>query len=229
MVRKTREGGASGKPALRPLVLLVDADGLRRSRLARALVTEGFDVRITLGEFDDSERPRLAIVHVEKESAGGSGILRALVDGYPRVPIMLRAAHPAAAEAQAQQLGLQVVQAFPSNESFKEIIARAKEMVIGTAHTIPPPPPTLPSPGGDSSSERLKPEALRRVPMLLVSREDVGWFDGDPQEGALLALIDGRSDLYALAVRCGVDEATALRLADALVARGLVALEEPIN
>jgi len=208
-------------------VLLVDADGLRRSRLARALVTEGFDVRITIGEFDDSERPRLAIIHVDQESGKRSGILRALLDGYPRVPVMLRAAHPAAAAAHAQQLGLQVVQAFPSTESFKDVIARAKEMVIGTARTIPPPPPLSPAAGGGTSSERLKPEALRRVPILLVSREDVGWFDGDPQEGALLAIIDGRSDLYALSIRCGVDEATALRLADALVARGIVALEEP--
>jgi hypothetical protein len=221
MVRKTREGGASGKPALRPLVLLVDGDALTRSRLARALVTEGFDVRVALGDFDDAERPRLAIVHADDQS----GILRALLDGYPKVPVLLRSAHPAAAAAHAQQLGLQIVHALTSTESFKEVIARAKEMVIGTAHTIPPPPPT--ERDGRSSAERLKPEALRRVPILLVSRQDVGWFDGDPQEGELLASIDGHSDLHALSLRCGVDEATALRLVDALVARGLVALEEP--
>jgi len=225
MVRKTREGGASGKPALRPLVLLVDADALTRSRLARALVSEGFDVRVALKDFDDAERPRLAIVHLDDNSGTRSEILRALLDGYPKVPVMLRATSPATAAAQAQQLGVQVVQAFSSNDSFKDVIARAKEMVIGTAHTIPPPPPT--ERDGRSSAERLKPEALRRVPILLVSREDVGWFDGDPQEGALLTSVDGHSDLHALSIRCGVDEATALRLADALVARGLVALEEP--
>jgi hypothetical protein len=140
---------------------------------------------------------------------------------------MLRAAHPAAAEAQAQQLGVQVVQAFLATESFKDLVARAKEMVLGTAHTIPPPPASETSKDGRSSFERLKPETLRRIPILLVAREDVGWFDGDPQEGALLASVDGRSDMHALAVRCGMDEPTALALFDALVARGLVALEEP--
>ena len=225
MVRKTREGGASGKPALRPLVLLVDADALTRSRLARALVSEGFDVRLALKDFDDAERPRLAIVQLDAQSGTRPEILRALLDGHPKVPVMLRASNPAAATALAQQLGVQVVQAFSSNESFKEVTARAKEMVIGTAHTIPPPPST--ERDGRSSTERLKPETLRRIPILLVSREDVGWFDGDPQEGALLARIDGRSDLYALAIRCGVDDATALRLVDALVARGLVELDEP--
>jgi hypothetical protein len=223
MVRKTREGGASGKPALRPLVLLVDADALNRSRLARQLVSEGFDVRVAIDEFDDAERPRLAIVHVEEPSGTRSEILRALLDRHPKVPVMLRAANPAAATAHAQQLGVQVVQAFSSTESFKDLIARAKEMVVGTAHTVPPPPTER----DRSSVERLKPEALRRVPILLVSREDVGWFDGDPQEGQLLASIDGHADLHALSIRCGVDDVTALRLVDELVARGLVALEEP--
>lgn len=223
MVRKTREG-ASGKPAtLRPLVLLVDADALSRSRLARALVSEGFDVRLALGDFDDAERPRLAIVHLDEQSGKRSGILRALLDGYPKVPVMLRAEHPAAAAAHAQRLGLKVVQAFPSTESFKDVIARAREMVVGRARTLAPPS----SEDGRASFERLKPKALRRVPILLVAREDVGWFDGDPQEKALLASIDGRSDLHALALRCGLDEPTALRLVDALVARELVALEDP--
>jgi hypothetical protein len=227
MVRKTRrEGGAFGKPALRPLVLLVDADVLSRSRLARALVTAGFDVRVALGDFDDAERPRLAIVHLDEQSEERSRILRALLDGHPKVPVMLRATHPEAAAAFAQQLGVQVVQAFLPTDSFKDVIARATEMVVGTARTIPPPELAPPS-DGRASSERLKPDSLRRVPILLVSREDVGWFDGDPQEGALLAKVDGRSDLHALALRCGVDETTALRLIDALVVRGLVALEDP--
>jgi hypothetical protein len=208
-------------------VLLIDTDALTRSRLARALVSEGFDVRVALGDFDDAERPRLAIVHVDDKSETRAEILRALLDGFPKVPVMLRAAHPAAAEAQAQQLGVQVVQAFTATESFKDLIARAKQMVLGTAHTIPPPPASETSKDGRSSFERLKPEALRRIPILLVAREDVGWFDGDPQEGALLASVDGRSDMHALAVRCGMDEPTALALFDALVARGLVALEEP--
>jgi hypothetical protein len=226
MVRKTREGGASGKPtALRPLVLLVDADALSRSRLARALVREGFDVRVALGDFDDAERPRLAIIHLDEQSDNREGILGALLDGYPRVPVMLRAANPAAAAAQAKQLGVQVVQAFLASESFKDVIARAKQMVVGTDHTVPPPAPA--SEDGSSSFERIMPQALRRVPFLLVSREDVGWFDGDPQEGALLTSIDGHSDLHALSVRCGLDETTALRIIDTLVARGLVGLEEP--
>jgi hypothetical protein len=226
MVRKTREGEVFGKPALRPLVLLVEADVLSRSRLARALVSEGFDVRLTLGDFDDAERPRLAVVRVDREFGNASGILPALFHGYPSVPVLLRADDPAAAAGHARQLGLQVVLAFPSTASFKDILACAKETAIGAADTIPPPTP--PPPAGDrTSSERLKSEALRRVPILLVSRADVGWFDGDPQEGALLASVDGRSDLHALSIRCGVDDATALRVVDALVVRGIVALEEP--
>ncbi len=220
---KTR-GRASERPAApRPLALLVDADALSRSRLARALVSEGFDVRLALGDFDDAERPRLAIVHVDDEAGKRSEILRALLDGYPRVPVMLRAPHPEVAAAHAQRLGVQVARAFSSADSFRDLIARAKEMVLGIARTMPPP-------GADedrSSFERLKPEALGRVPTLLVAHEDVGWFDGDPQEGALLQAIDGHSDLRALAERCGLDEPTALRLVDALVTRGLVALEDP--
>ncbi|HEX8796082.1 MAG TPA: hypothetical protein VF765_34265 [Polyangiaceae bacterium] len=221
MVRKTRKG-ASGTPALlRPLVLLVDGDALSRSRLARAMVTEGFDVRLALGDFDDAERPRLAVVHVD-ESGKQSGMLRALLDGFPKVPVMLLAAHPVAAAAHARRLGVQVVHAFAATDPFKDVIAKAKETALGISRTMPPP-----SDDGRSSFQRLKPEALRRVPILLVSHEDVGWFDGDPQEGALLAIIDGHSDLHALAQRCGVDEPTALKLVDALVTRGLVALEDP--
>jgi hypothetical protein len=219
MVRQTREKPA----ALRPLVLLVDADAVSRSRFARALVSEGFDVRLALGDFDDAERPRIAIVHLDNESEKRSEILRALLDGYPKVPVMLRASHPEAAAALAQQLGLHVAHAFSPNESFGDVIARAKRMVVGVARTVPPPP----AKDGRSSFERLKPQALRRVPILLVNREDVGWFDGDPQEGALLKSVDGHSDLYALAIRCGLDEPTALKIVDALVARGLVALDEP--
>ncbi len=223
MVRKTRQR-ASDKPAApRPLALVVDADALSRSRLARALVSEGFDVRLALGDFDDAERPRLAIVHMDEESGERSGILRALLDGFPKVPVIVRAEHPAVAAAHAQQLGLHVVQAFATTDSFKDILARAKEMVVGMARTVPPPA------GSDdrTSFERLKPQALRRIPILLVAREDVGWFDGDPQEAALLASVDGHSDLHALATRCGLDEPTALKLVDALVTRGLVVLEEP--
>lgn len=217
-------GRASARPAApRPLALLVDTDALSRSRLARALVSEGFDVRLALGDFDDAERPRLAIVHLDEQSGKRSGILRALLDGFPKVPVMLRAEHPAAAEAHAQQLGVQVVQAFATTDAFKDLIARAKEMVASMARTVPPPA------GSDdrSSFERLKPEALRRIPILLVAREDVGWFDGEAQEAALLASVDGRSDLHALAIRCGLDEPTALKLVDALVTRGLIVLEEP--
>jgi len=226
MVRKTGERGVLGKPALRPLVLLVDADVLSRARLARALVSEGFDVRLTLGDFDDAERPRLAVVHLDWDSGRSPGILPALIDAHPLVPVLIRAANPATAVAHAQRLGLQVMQGFPSTGSFKDLVARAKEMVMGAADTIPPPSSPPPA-GGSPSSERLKPESLRRVPVLLVSRQDVGWFDGDPLEGMLLTNIDGRSDLQALSIRCSLDEATALRLVDALVVRGLVVLEDP--
>jgi hypothetical protein len=218
MVRKTLEKPA----ALRPLVLLVDADAVSRSRLARALVSEGFDVRLAIGDFDDAERPRIAIVHLDAESAQRSEILHALLDGCPKVPVMLRASYPEAAAAHAQQLGLQVVHAFSSTDSFGDIIARAKQLVVGVSRTVPPP-----AKDGRSSFERLKPEALRRVPILLVGKADVGWFEGDPQEAALLKSVDGHSDLYALAVRCGLDEPTTLKIVDALVMRGLVALDEP--
>lgn len=223
MVRKTRDAAPHEPLAPRPLVLLVDADAVGRSRLARALVTEGFDVRLALADFDDAERPRLAIVHLDARSGTGSEILRALLDGCPRVPVMLRAARPETAAVQARRLGLQVARAFASTDSFGDVIAGAKELVVGVARTIRPPAED----DGRSSFERIKPEALRRVPILLVSHEDVGWFEGDPQQSALLCSIDGHSDLYALALRCGLDEAAALKVADGLIARGLVALLEP--
>lgn len=224
MARKTRDTASAQPIALRPLVLLVDADALSRSRLARALVTEGFDVRLALADFDDAERPRLAIVHLDAEPARGSGILRAMLDGFPRVPVMLRAAHPEAAAVQARRLGLQVARALATTDSFGEVIARAKEVVFSVASTLRPP---AAEDDGRSSFERLKPEAMRRVPVLLVSHEDVGWFQGDPRESALLAIVDGRSDLHGLAIRCGLDEEAALKVVDALITRGLLTLREP--
>jgi ActR/RegA family two-component response regulator len=224
MARKTRDTASAQPAALRPLVLLVDADALSRSRLARALVTEGFDVRLALADFDDAERPRLAIVHLDAQPAGGSGILAALLDRCPKVPVMLCAAHPEAAAIQARRLGLHVARALATTDSFGQVIARAKEMFFSVASTLRPP---AAEDDGRSSFERIKPEATRRVPVLLVSRGDVGWFDGDPQERALLASVDGRSDLHALAIRCGLDEETALKVADALITRGLLTLREP--
>jgi hypothetical protein len=223
MGSETRDTSSGESAALRPLVLLIDPDALSRARLARALVSEGFDVRLALDDFDDAERPRLAIVHLGDRAGNRSDVLGALVDGYPKVPVMLRATSPAVASAEAARLGVQVVQAFPDTEAFRDIVARARQMVVGVAHTVPPPA----AQDGRSSFERLTTEALRRVPTLLIAHDDVGWFDGDPEERTLLTSIDGRSDLHALANKCRFDEPTALRLVDVLVARGLVALEDP--
>lgn len=207
---------------VRPLVLLVDSDSVSRSRLARALVSDGFDVRLALGDFADAERPWLAIVHLDEQSGKASGALRALYDGFPKVPVMLRTNHPTAAAAHAKRIGLQVAEAFPTSESVRDVVLRAKQMVVGVAKTNPP---STMQEGRSPSSRRLAASALKRVPVLLVGRQDIGWFDGDPQEAALLAAIDGHSDLRALAARCGFDHPTVLRIVDALVLRGLVALE----
>jgi len=211
------------EPPPRPLVLLLDDDAVTRAALARLLVTGGFDVRVTMAPHDASERPQLAIVQVDAASAERT---RALLEGpvAARLPIVVRSPDPERAAAQTAALGGRVVAACASGTSLGAVVAYARSLVEAAEPTT-----ASPEDDGRTSRERIVPEALRRVPVLLVAREDVGWFDGDPCEAALLASIDGRADVATLAARVQSSEGDVLRMLDTLVQRCLIRLEVPVD
>jgi hypothetical protein len=211
----------------RPLVLVLDADPLMRADLSRALVSYGFDVCTSLEEPDASGRPGLAIVHAAASGAGDSDAsLQALARTHPGLPVIVRADSPRRAAELASRLGFDVVEAYEATMPFRSIIARARAFVAARARADSSASFEV---DGPRSADRIVPEAMRRVPVLLIPAEDIGWFDGTEQEAALLGVIDGRSDLAALARRCGLTSVDALRVVEMLVTRALVRLEGPAS
>jgi hypothetical protein len=198
------------------IVLLVEPSALRRAALSRALVAAGFDVR-SLESLGTALTPRFAIVNLEDlKEKDADTLLAALLDPLCDVPLMLRSSHPGDAEEGARILGLNCALSVAKDTLEREVVARACQWCrSGPA-------------GGDDSGrksfERIAPAALKRVPVLGVGRDDLGWYEADSDQASFLASVDGRRDLEAIAARTGLAPAVVLSAAETLVEEGLVVL-----
>lgn len=201
--------------AERQVVLLVEPSAHHRAALARALVAAGFDVR-SLDTLGPGRTPRIAIVNLEDlKEKDADVLLAALLDAHRDVPLVLRSSDPADAAAGARTLGLNVALSFAKDALEREVVARVCQWChSGSAG------------GGDGpkSAERLAPAMLKRVPSLVVGRNDLTPYRSDPDQASFLASIDGRRNLEAIATRTGMTPSVVLTVARKLVERRIVVL-----
>jgi hypothetical protein len=201
------------------VVLLVEPSALHRAAFARALVTAGFYVR-SLDALGTASTPRFAIVNLEdmKEDDADT-LLAALLGPYHDVPLILLSSDPIDAEEGARTLGLNVALSFAKDALERDIVARVCEWWRSGSEDVD---------DARASFERIAPaalKALKRVPVLAVGRDDLGWYEADPDRASFLASVDGRRDLDAIAARTCLAPSVVVSLARMLVEEGLLILD----
>jgi hypothetical protein len=199
----------------RQVVLLIEPSAHHRTALARALVAAGFEVR-SLDNLGTARTPRFAIVNLEDwKEKDADALLAALLDAHREVPLVLRSSDPTEAEAGYRTLGLNVALSFAKDALEREVVARVCQWFrSGSA-------------GGDDgrkSAELLAPALLKRVPTLVVGREDLRRYKPDPDQASFLASIDGRRNVEAIATRTGMTQSEVLSVARKLVEQRIVVL-----
>jgi hypothetical protein len=203
------------EPREHPVVLLVEPSALRRAALARALAAAGFYVR-SLESLGTILRPRFAIVNLEDlREKDADTLLAALLGTYLDVPLILRSSDPAHAEAGARILGLNVALSLAKDALERDVVAHvcrwSRSGLAGGND-------------GRESCERLVPAALKGVPVLAVARDDLGWYETEPENATFLASIDGKRSLEAIAACSGLAPSVVMSVARALVEEGVVVL-----
>ena len=193
--------GARGRP-----LALVLGGPLERAGLARALVSAGFDVRDAVP--DASESLRVAIVDVD---VFDDEFIAMLVEVHGELPMILRSSHPKKTQSEVEMRGLTSAIVCPQDMPLRDLVARAAE------HSLAAQP--------RASFERISPEALRRVPTLAISRDEAGWFDADPAQAAVIALVDGRATLAEIAERAGLGKEMIASTVRTLVDAGVLVLD----
>jgi hypothetical protein len=197
------------------IVLLVEPSALRRAVFARALVAAGFYVR-SLYALAPAATPRFAIVNLEDMiEAEADTLLAALLGPHQKVPLVLLSSDPVDAEAGARTLGLNVVLSLSKDTAERAVVAQVCQWWLSASAGEQDDRP---------SSERLAPSALKRVPVLAVTRDDLGWYETNPDQASVLASIDGRRDLEAIAARTGLAPSAVASITRTLVEEGLVLL-----
>jgi len=63
------------------------------------------------------------------------------------------------------------------------------------------------------------------VPTLAISRDEAGWFDADPAQAAVIALVDGRATLAEIAERAGLGKEMIASTVRTLVDAGVLVLD----
>jgi hypothetical protein len=193
--------GAPGRP-----IALVLGNPLDRSGLARALISAGFDVRDAIPNANESLR--VAIIDLDEVEDDAIG---ALCEAQGEIPMILRSSSPKVAEEEIRSRGLSTALALPKNMQLRELVMRAAE------HSLAAQPRT--------SFERISAEAMRRIPVMAITREDSGWFDADPAQAAVIALVDGRATIADIAERAGLSEEMIVRTVRSLVDAGVLELD----
>lgn len=202
----------------RPIALLVAANALERSALARALVQTGVDVRsiettaalatMLAGE----DVVRLAIVDLDRDDA--PSVLAALAESRPGLAVVARTGGGAVDAARAA--GLNVVYTYARRHPPADAIERIREYAMRED------PAATPADHAASDASRAD---FARVPRLAVAFEDVGWFELDVDADVLVRNVDGEADLATTALRCGLAPDDALRIVRTLVERGILVFE----
>jgi DNA-binding response OmpR family regulator len=181
------------------VILIVEPDAYYRTLLARGLLDEGFEVRSPETIDRDTEKPRLAIVNLEDlEEEDADVLLADLLGPHRDIPVILRSSNPGELEESARMLGLNVALSLAKDTADEEVVARVVELL----------------PRG----------ALASVPVLGVPRDELGWFEVDPDREAFLESVDGQGDLEAIATRTGLEPSVITGLAATLVGEGIIAL-----
>jgi hypothetical protein len=199
----------------RQVVLLIEPSALHRAALARALVGAGFEVR-SLDNLGTARTPRFAIVNLEDlKFKDADALLAVLLDAHREVPLVLRSSDPSDAEAGFRTLGFNVALSVAKDALEREVVARicqwCRSESAGEGE-------------GRKSGELLAPAMLKRVPTLAAGRDGLRRYKPDPDEASLLASIDGRRNLEAIATRTGMTPSVILSAARKLVERRIVVL-----
>jgi hypothetical protein len=200
------------------VVLIVEPDGYYRTVLGRALLDEGFEVRSPETLARDTERPQLAIVNLEDlEEEDADVLLADLLGPYSDVPLILRSSNPTELEEGARILGLNVALSLAKDTADQEVVAWVREWCLPTSASV----------GDEDGRESLEPPSrgpLAGVPVLAVARQDLGWFEVDPDQEVFLESVDGEGDLEAIAIRTGLEPSVVTSIAGTLVDEGVIAL-----
>ena len=195
------------------MVLLIEPSAHHRAALARALVGAGFDVR-SLDTLGTARKPRFAIVNLEDfKDKDADSVLAALLDAHCEVPLVLRSSDPGEAAAGFRTLGLNVALSFAKDALEREVVARVCQWCR--------------APGGSDapkSAERLAPAMLKRVPTVVVGRDQLARYTSDPDQASFLASTDGRRNLEDIAARTAMTPSAVLTVARKLVERRIVVL-----
>jgi hypothetical protein len=120
---------------VRPSVLLVDANRFQRSALARALVADGFDVRVSetvaslAAELSSSEPLHLVVVDTDHPQI--EALLERLVDSRPDLPVLATARAFGPATATLRAAGVQAFDVRLKDAPMDDVLGLIKRTVRG--------------------------------------------------------------------------------------------------